>query len=48
MQSLKGGYAIVKTKEIRNKLSSLLEALNVNLNEFATNCTEIVYSNEGK
>lgn len=44
MQSLKGGYAIVKNEKIRKYLKDVLNTMSIHINEFALSCTEIVYS----
>lgn len=48
MQSLRGGYALIKDDKIRKYVKEVFEMMSIYVNDFSRSCTEIVYSNEGK
>ena len=47
MQSLRGGYAIIRDPTLRNKYKALLGALNLHVSELSLFMVEVAYSKEG-
>jgi bifunctional pyridoxal-dependent enzyme with beta-cystathionase and maltose regulon repressor activities len=48
MESIKGGYLIVRDPTLRQRFEGYIDLVSVRVNEFALNCVEVVYSEEGK